>query len=294
MLSLAAHGYGVCLASVASDLVNIARVESKLIVVSQEVGVSAYDFNFDLHFACNHPYQIEGEELCVLRVGPIADYQAEFDDKLGMGLRLVNSPVEHALASELENWYPLLTDLTPRTRVFDVLPSAAEIEADFQWPVFMKGSRQTSKHNPDLSIIRSRSHYEEASQKYRNDGILHWQKPVVREFVPLKPAMGSVPGKVPVSVEYRSFWWRNECVGWGRYWYQVPAYECPDTAVGLALAQEVAVRLNVPFLVVDFAKTAHDQWIVIECNDAQESGYAGVAPQALWQQLLHKVARLME
>ena len=270
--------------------VNIARLEDKLVVVSQEVGVSAYDFNFDLHFACDHPYQIEGEEPCVLRVGPIADYPAEFDDKLGMGLRLVNSPAEHALASELENWYPLLADLTPRTRVFGMLPSADEIEEDFGWPIFMKGSRQTSKHNPDLSIIRSRDQYEEASVNYRKDVILHWQKPVIREFVPLQPVAGSVPGKVPVSMEYRSFWWQGECVGWGRYWYQVPAYECSDVGTGLAVAQEAAARLNVPFLVVDFAKTADSRWIVIECNDAQESGYVGIAPQALWNQILKRIA----
>jgi len=71
---------------------NIARVERKLIVRSEDVGVSAYDFDFELHFACDHPYRIDGEELCVLRVGAIRDYATEYDDKLSMGLRLVNSP----------------------------------------------------------------------------------------------------------------------------------------------------------------------------------------------------------
>lgn len=268
---------------------NIARIERKLIILSEEVGVSAYDFNFDLHFTCDHPHRIEGEQLCVLRVGPIADYAAEFNDKLAMGLRLVNSPNEHALASELKSWYPLLKGLTPRTEVFDVLPSAEEIESKFQWPVFMKGSRQTSKHNPDLSIIQSRSHYEQVSQKYQNDAILHWQKPVIREFVPLMPVAGHVAGKMQPSAEYRSFWWYGECVGWGRYWYQVAPYDCPDAEAGLAVAHQAAIRLSVPFLVIDFAKTADDRWIVIESNDAQESGYVGIPPQALWQQVLARV-----
>jgi hypothetical protein len=267
---------------------NIVHLENKLFILSEEVGVAAYDFNFELHFACDHPYRIEGEELCVLRIGPIPDYPTEFKDKLEMGLRLVNSPTEHALASELENWYPLIRDLTPRTRVFDTLPSAEEVEANFEWPVFMKGSRQTSKHNPDLSVVQNRSHYEQASQAYMNDTILHWQKPVIREFVPLMPVTGKVPGKVQPSVEYRSFWWHGKCVGWGRYWYQVKPYDCHDTEAGLAIAQQAATRLKVPFLVVDFAKTAEGRWIVIECNDAQESGYAGIPPQVLWRQVLLK------
>ena len=189
----------------------------------------------------------------------------------------------------MESWYPLLKELTPRTQVFDTLPSAEEIESNFQWPVFMKGSRQTSKHNPDLSVIRDRSHYERASEQYRDDVILHWQKPVIREFIPLRSVEGSVPGKVQPSVEYRSFWWHGDCVGWGRYWYQVAPYECPDAEVGLAVAQQAATRLKVPFLVIDFAKTADGRWIVIECNDAQESGYVGIPPQALWQQVLARV-----
>ncbi len=268
---------------------NIARVEKKLIVVTESVGVLAYDFNFDLHFACSHPNQINEEERCVLRIGPVPDYSTQYAEKLAMGLRLVNSPKEHALASELENWYPLLNDLTPRTQVFNSLPNAQEIESNFEWPVFMKGSRQTSKHNPDLSIIRDQAHYERASEQYRNDAILHWQKPVIREFVRLAAVSGSVPGKVQPSVEYRSFWWAGHCVGWGRYWYQVALYECHDIDAGLAVARDAASRLAVPFLVVDFAKTFDGHWIIIECNDAQESGYAAIPPQALWQEVLTRI-----
>lgn len=268
---------------------NIARVENKLFVVSEEVGVSSYDFNFDLHFVCSHPHQIDGEEPCVLRVGPIADYEAEFTEKLRMGLRLVNSPSEHALASELECWYPRIEGITPRTRVFEALPPAEEIEACFSWPVFLKGSRQTSKHNPDLAVIQDRAHYERAAHQYKNDTILHWQKPVVREFVRLEPVAGSVPGKVRPSVEYRSFWWYGECVGCGCYWDQVAPYESPDVDVGLAVARQAAQELQVPFLVVDFARTLNGTWIVIECNDGQESGYAGILPHELWRQVLRRV-----
>jgi hypothetical protein len=269
--------------------VNIARVENKLVVVSQATNVPTYDFDFDLHFSCRHPYRFEREELCVLRIGALDAYDAKFREKLDIGLRLVNSPADHRLASELENWYPHLSGLTPFTRIFDALPTADEIEAHFAWPVFLKGSRQTSKHNPDLSIIRDRSHYEAAARRYRTDPILHWQKPVVREFVPLMPVSGRVPGKVPPSMEYRSFWWQGSCVGWGRYWSQLSPYRCPDVETGLELAKDAAERLRVPFLVVDFAKTADNRWTIIECNDAQEAGYTAIPPQALWRQILARI-----
>lgn len=42
-------------------------------------------------------------------------------------------------------------------------------------------------------------------------------------------------------------------------------------------------------MVIDLAMTATGEWIVIECNDAMESGYAGVSPLGLWQSLLDAV-----
>jgi hypothetical protein len=265
---------------------NISRIEDKFIVISEPADVPVYDFNFDLHFRCTHPQSFNEEELCVLRVGAIPDYRSEFSAKADLGLRLINSPSEHARASELDVWYPRLADLTPRTRVFAQLPAVEEIEATFTWPVFIKGSRQTSKHNPDLSIARDATQYRQISNAYLSDPILHWQKPVVREFVPLRRVPGQVPGKIMPSLEFRSFWWHGECVGWGEYWYQVPRYQTDDIETGLGVAEEAARRLEIPFLVVDFAKTADSRWILIECNDAQESGYAAIPAQALWRNVL--------
>lgn len=56
--------------------VNIASIEGKLIVLSEAIGVASYDFNFDLHFSCDHPYQLEREELCVLRIAPLLDLRS--------------------------------------------------------------------------------------------------------------------------------------------------------------------------------------------------------------------------
>jgi hypothetical protein len=46
--------------------------------------------------------------------------------------------------------------------------------------------------------------------------------------------------------------------------------------------------VRVPFLVVDIARTASGDWIVIECNDAQEAGYVGLSPAVLWNNILQR------
>ncbi|MBX9400270.1 ATP-grasp domain-containing protein [Lysobacter sp. BMK333-48F3] len=266
-----------------------ALLEDTLVLATRRVGIAVYDFDFELHFKCRHPPSFDEGTPCVLRIGAVEDYSRCYSGLLELGLHAVNSPAEYARASELEHWYPLLSDLTPRTRVFDALPGVEEIESEFAWPIFLKGSRQTNRHNAQLSVIRDREQYAWVAERYRRDPVLSWQRPAVREFVPLQPVAGGIAGKVPASMEFRSFWWQGECLGWGRYWYQAPAYTCGDIEVGLALAGEAARRLAVPFLVVDIAKTVEGRWIVIECNDAQESGYAAASPQAIWRALLERM-----
>lgn len=261
-------------------------IEDRVAILASPTGVAAYDFDFRLHFDCRHPYRIEGEIDGVLRVGAPADYARCHEDARALGVRPVNDPEQHLLASEIERWYPLIEDATPKTMIFDALPEADVVEALFGWPVFLKGSRQTSKHNPALSVIRDRAHYAQARIAYARDPILHWQKPVLRAFTPLAPVSGHIAGKIRPSVEFRTFWLHGRCIGHGPYWYQVQPYRSDRIDDGLDLAASVAARVPVPFLVVDIALTEENQWIVIECNDAQESGHAGIPPLRLWRDLL--------
>lgn len=265
---------------------NIARVEGRLLVVSSTIGAPTYDFDFDLHFRCDHPFRFQTGETCVLRIGPVPDYAAQTRETAEWGLSLVNSAEDHHRASDIEGWYPLIADLTPVTRIYDDLPSIPEIEAHFRWPVFVKGARQTSKHNPSLAVARTPDEYVVLCEGYRRDPILHWQRPVIRQFEPLEPIKGVVPGKLTPSCEFRTFWWNGRLVGSGCYWHQLPAYRARDLDQGLEIAQRAAQLVGAPFLVVDIARRIDGEWIVIECNDAQEAGYCGVPPRELWGNIL--------
>jgi hypothetical protein len=94
--------------------------------------------------------------------------------------------------------------------------------------------------------------------------------------------------KVPRSFEFRTFWWKGKLAGAGRYWWEGGAYDWTESerAAALAVGEEAAQRVAVPFLVIDLAQMADGRWIIIECNDAQESGYAGVSPIGLWQKIV--------
>jgi len=263
-------------------------IDQTLWVLSSRTGISIYDFDFEAFLPCSHPWRRPESIQAIARIGAFEDYPDEYDRLRADGVHLVHSPQQHLSCSRLPNWYPLLRDLTPRSRWYDSVPSVEDIEADFHWPVFVKGVRQTSGHQKSLSIIESPNAFGAAMRAYQQDPILRWQGIVCREFVPLRPIGDAKHDRIPSSFEFRTFWWKGELVGCGRYWWEDRPYEMTATErkAAIAVAAEAANRVVVPFLVIDIAQTVDGRWIVIECNDAQESGYAGVAPVGIWQNIV--------
>ncbi len=264
------------------------EVDESFWVLTAETGIPAYDFRFDAVLPCRRLRQTPDEVRAVARVGPIARYGAVHEGLKADGIVLVNDPEEYRRASDLTGWYPLLSDMTPKSLVFTHRPDPALIDAELGWPIFIKGVHQTSGHRAAFSIIAGPEALERALAMYAADPILRWQGIACRELVRLRLVAPAQGGRLPAAFEFRTFWWRGELVGWGRYWWDGPPYQPTEreAAEMLAMAGEAARRLRVPFLVVDVAQREDGRWLVVECNDGQESGYAGASPLALWQRVM--------
>jgi len=264
------------------------QVENTLWVLAAPTGLRVYDFDFNLFLNCKHPWPRPNAIRAVARVGVYNDYERRFNELAREGITLVHSPEDHARCSELPGWYPLLRDLTPKSVWFSQIPTAGEIGAVIGWPMFLKGQRQTSRHRRSLSIFDGPESFQNAMESIKGDTILNWQGIVCRQYVPLRPVEDPIPDRIPSSFEFRTFWWRGRLVGCGRYWWEGRDYkmEAAEQKEAIEIAGEAARRVAVQFLVVDVAQTKLGQWIVIECNDGQESGYAGVPPLAMWQRVV--------
>ena len=262
-------------------------IEDQLGFLEKPTGVAVYDFAFEQFFNCAHPLRPAGLPT-VARVGAPHDYAQWYSELQELGISLIHSPAEQLRCTTLSEWYPLIEELTPRSQVFGESPSVEMIEANFDYPLFMKGSRQTNRHQASLSIIRDRSQLKSALAIYRSDPVLHWQEVVCRELMSLRPIEGGIEGKVPASFEFRTFWWYGEFVGAGAYWFEADTYQWNETerAEALEVAHEAARQIRCPFVAIDVAQCQDGRWIVIECNDGQESGFAGASPAALWQNVL--------
>lgn len=71
--------------------------------------------------------------------------------------------------------------------------------------------------------------------------------------------------------------------------YSLPDNELQDV---LKLTDWAAQRLGAIFPAIDVAKTASGEWIIIEVNDAQESGFVGANPLVLWNSTINAMQEI--
>jgi ATP-grasp domain, R2K clade family 3 len=261
-------------------------LEDTVWVLVGKVDLPSYDFDLAQFFACRRPWHRPEKIVAIGRFGAVTNYAKLYQELAAEGIFLVHSPEQYLLASELPHWYPLMEGLTPKSLWFSTAPEFNTVVETLGLPLFLKGSRQTSRHRAALSIIHSAEDYETAIKVYREDPILSWQDLVCREFIKLRPVRSTPTEKIPPSFEFRTFWWRGHCIGSGQYWSRDYNWDRQEEIAALAIARAAALRLDLPFVVIDIAQTTTGEWIAIECNDAQESGYGAISPFSLWQNLI--------
>lgn len=262
-------------------------LDKSLFVLNKSIGINIYDFAFRTFFDASSVMS-RPQKPVVARIGAIQNYESIYNKLKSIDVQLIHSPEEHKRCSILPEWYPIIEDLTPKSVIYNSLPSSKQVESDLGWPIFVKGERQTSQHKKSLSIIEGPKQFEELLKYWKNDNILNWQRMVCRQYVDLLKVDDSLFDRIPSSYEFRLFFWKSNLVGVGKYWFEGKDYELnkSDQNAAFPLGFEVAKRLDVNFLVVDIAKTIDGKWIVIEVNDGQESGYAGVVPYKMWQNII--------
>lgn len=266
---------------------NIINIRSAVCISVVETHSPVYDFDFRKYFDATPVFGAVAQPL-ILRVGAIDDYAQLFHSLQASGLTLINNIEQHNIASLLPNWYPLISTYTPRSKWYEHLPDVNTIMADFAFPIFIKGERQTNRHQLSTSKASNQQELQNILDHWKNDPILNWQKLICREFIPLEKIGDAIGDKIQYSKEFRVFVWKNKVMEMGQYWTNAPTITLSirEQQEIRLLVEKVAQIAGVPFLVVDVAKTATGAWIVIELNDAQESGYAAVSPLNLWRKII--------
>ncbi|MBN1310554.1 MAG: ATP-grasp domain-containing protein [Anaerolineae bacterium] len=215
-------------------------------------------------------------------------YQAMYDAALSKGARLINSPDEHLLAMEFHRYYERLGELTPRSMIVTSPDQCAEVERVLGYPVFVKDTIQSRKHDGwDVCIAADQ---EEVTQRVGD--LLHREGRsrgyvIIRELVRLRHSRYAGNG-FPAGREFRAFVLKGKVAALGYYWEGSDdlSHLAPDEKRTVyALASEASHRLGVPYLTVDIGQPESGEWIVIEVGDAQFAGLSQISSLKLWSRL---------
>ena len=236
------------------------------------------------HFPCvDSILDVPDGSLVIARYSVLPFYQEVERDLLKHGSRLLNTYHQHRFVADLGNYTELLGDLTPRTYLLEDTPDTG--------PFVVKG--ETNSKRSLWKTHMYAANRQEAIQvacRLMEDSLISEQRIYVRDFVPLE-TFGVGVDNVPIAREFR-FFVLDGTVLCGAYYWANQTYFLAEHNIPVPQAEEVPQEFlkrvtdivgdNVRFYVIDVAKTASGEWLVIELNDGQMSGLSENEPEKLY------------
>ena len=209
-----------------------------------------------------------------------AQYSNLYNDLLNKNYKLVNTAAEYQNCHYLPDSLPYITDRTPTT-VFEKFDSEDSLDRLIerskifgQNPVILKDYVKSEKHDWDTAcFVKNASDIDDLKRsinnllklrgKYLNEGI------VIRQFEELNQLTIHSKSGMPLTEEYRLFFFNKKLVGIYDYWEEGEYNSSkPDTTA----FEEIAKRIDSNFFSMDIASKKNGELIIIELGDGQVAG----------------------
>lgn len=227
---------------------------------------------------------VPGGSLVVARYSCLPYYQELEEDLNYGGSRLINTYRMHRFVADAFQYSAVLGNATPA-----VWTLQQAIAGSYEGPFVLKGETNSRKH-----LFRTHMYAEDKKalrvvySRLLDDSLIGSQEIVIRPYVPLWSLGPPDPNGLPFTHEVRVFALGATELARGFYWSES---ELRDPALAAAIPQSWlqailnTISQHIRFYVVDVARTAAGDWIVIECNDGQQSGLSCIDPEELYKNL---------
>jgi len=226
---------------------------------------------------------VPDNSLVIARYSVLPFYKEVERDLLKRGSKLLNTYHQHRFVADLGNYTELLGELTPRTYLLEDTPDTG--------PFVVKGETNSKRSlwKTHMYAADKREAIQVAC-RLMEDSLISEQRIYVRDFVPLETFGVGVDG-VPIAREFRFFVLDGQVLCGAYYWanhteflaeHNIPTPQASEVPQEFLKRVTEAVGANVRFYVIDVAKTASGEWIVVELNDGQQSGLSENEPEKLY------------
>jgi hypothetical protein len=131
---------------------------------------------------------------------------------------LIHTPEQHAVATEFDKFYPLISDLTPKSITIESVNHLEQAMKELKFPVFVKGVAKSNKDKGWKAVTANNLGelrpivQETFDNTFRTRG-----KVIIRELVKLK-TVATDPNGFPIGREYRAFVYQQDILEVGFYW----------------------------------------------------------------------------
>jgi ATP-grasp domain, R2K clade family 3 len=227
---------------------------------------------------------VRAGELVILRYSALPWNQELCHDLEEIGAEPINTYRQHCYVADLRNWYYDVGDFTPRTWfALDQIPRDGG-------PFILKGATNSKKHFwSSLMYAENAKAATDVFVRLTQDGYVGHQPIYIRQYVPLHN-LGKGLNGLPISEEYRFFILDKQVVGSGFYWSSHSedlSQQYKSDAVPRDFLSKIIeiVSQHIRFWVVDIARTAEGDWLVVELNDGCQSGLSDVDPHELYRNM---------
>jgi len=218
------------------------------------------------------------------------DWKELEEDLHNLGSRPINS---YRQRQYIEN-FDYYNDVGKYT--FDTYFSLSNIMmGDYHGPFVVKGVTNSKKQNWNTSMYaETKDDLWRVVYDLNNDGFIGYQKLIFRKYVPLKN-LGYLLNGLPISEEYRLFFYKGNLLVAGFYWSTAPEdivekYKTvPHGAIQFSLKFSDIIGKRINFWVADIAKTARGDWILVELNDGCSAGISECDPNTLYRNLQFRI-----
>ena len=207
-----------------------------------------------------------------------SQYASLYSSLLTKGIRLINTPEQYRHCHHLPEWYAALEGETPRT-VWIHIGELSEpdrltraVSSFGHSPLVLKDYVKSRKHEwaeacfiPNASDLASVDRVVARFVELQGDALAEGL--VFREFVPLRSVGRHPKSGMPLTQEYRLFFFEERCLTVAEYW-ESGSYRGSDV-VPIDHFTALASRVSSRFFTMDVALRDDGRWIVVELGDGQ-------------------------
>lgn len=222
------------------------------------------------------PDQPQGEAVYRGWMLPPERYQQLVELLQARGVELLTDPKAYRYCHHLPEWYEDFRAHTPESLWFDSAQMDSEKVASHfgAASLVVKDYVKSAKHYwneacfiPRADDLAALQAVVERFLEIRSDSLEGGL--VFRRFLELQAIGNHAKSGMPLTLEYRLFFWRGELLLAHRYWEEV-AY--PEGEPPLELFTALAKKVPSPFFTMDVACDTEGRWWVVELGDGQVAG----------------------